>query len=173
LKDNPSFIFLLVILYHLQSRDYNSLKEEGFMYIPRLLLLSLLVSLCVATAAAQSSPSNSSDSLRPASVLPWNPLASTGPSLFQLLANAQRLSGDEGTVERGSDSVVNRPLDSGIQHILTMQQDEKTCYTLRAYRVARESPDSDSTRPAGYSTCQRATRFQLKETVDSHEIAPH
>jgi hypothetical protein len=108
------------------------------MYLPRPLLLSLLISLCVATAAAQSASSN-------------NP-------------------GNERTVEPENDSVVIRPLDSRMQHILTLQQDEKTCYTIRTYRVARESPDSDSTRPAGYSTCQRATRFQLKEAVDSREI---
>jgi hypothetical protein len=110
------------------------------MYVPRLLLLSLLMSLCVASAAAQSSPSEN--------------------------------SGTERTVQRGNDSVVIRPLDSRVQHILTLQQDENTCYAIRTYRVARESPDSDSTRPAGYSTCQRATRFQLKETVDSREIVP-
>jgi hypothetical protein len=144
------------------------------MYVSRLLLLSLLISLWVATATAQSSPNNNSDSSQPASVLPWNAHASTSPSPLELplLANTQRLSDNDGTVQRGSDSVVNRPPDSGIPHILTLQQDEKTCYTLRAYRVARESPDSDSTRPAGYSTCQRATRFQLKEAVDSREIAP-
>jgi hypothetical protein len=135
------------------------------MYVSRLLLLSLLISLWVATATAQSSPNNNSDSSQPASVLPWNAHASTSPSPLELplLANTQRLSDNDGTVQRGSDSVVNRPPDSGIPHILTLQQ---------AYRVARESPDSDSTRPAGYSTCQRATRFQLKEAVDSREIAP-
>jgi len=110
------------------------------MYVPRLLLLPLLIWLWVATAAAQSSPNDN--------------------------------SGNERTVQRENDSVVIRPLDSHLQHILTLQQDEKTCYAIRAYRVARESPDSDLTRPAGYSTCQRSTRFQLKETVDSKEIAP-
>jgi hypothetical protein len=53
------------------------------------------------------------------------------------------------------------------QHILTLEQNETTCYTLRTYRVARENPESDSTRPAGYSTCQPATRFQLRTAVDS------
>jgi len=159
------------------------------MYVPRLLLLSLLISLCVATAAAQSSPINNSDSSQPASALPWNAHASTGPFPFQLpfLADGQRLSDNEGAIQRGNDSLVIRPLDIRPQHLLTLvirpldpraqqlltlQQDEKTCYTIRSYRVARESPDSDSTRPAGYSTCQRATRFQLKEAVDSREIVP-
>jgi hypothetical protein len=143
------------------------------MYSPRLLFLFVLISLCVATAAAQSSPSNNSESSPPASALPWTAQASTRTFQFQLplLADRQSLSDNEGTIS-GNDADVSRTLDSRAQHILTLQQDENTCYTIRTYRVARESPDSDSTRPAGYSTCQRATRFQLKEAVDSREIVP-
>jgi len=149
------------------------------MYSPRLLLLSLVVSLCVATAAAQSSPNNNSDSSQPASALPWNAQAGTGAFQFQLpfLADGQILSDNEGAIQRRNAPLVIRPLDirtldSRAQHLLTLQQDEKTCYTLRTYRVARETPDSDSTRPAGYSTCQPATRFQLKTAVDSRVIVP-
>jgi len=143
------------------------------MYLPRLLLLSLLISLCVATAAAQSSPNNNSDSSHPASAVPRNPEASTGTFQFQLpfLADGQSLSDNEGRIS-GNDADISRSLDSRAQHLLTLQQDEKMCYTIRTYRVARESPDSDSTRPAGYSTCQRATRFHLKDAVDSREIVP-
>ncbi|HZQ96725.1 MAG TPA: hypothetical protein VFA67_17065 [Candidatus Sulfotelmatobacter sp.] len=39
---------------------------------------------------------------------------------------------------------------------------ETTCYTIRAYVVARDSKHSDSTHPAGYSTCHPATRYRLK-----------
>ena len=72
------------------------------------------------------------------------------------------------------DSQDMLPKDLGRQRILTLEEDgnEPICYTLRTYRVARESSDSDSTKPAGYSTCQRASRFQLKTAVDSREIAP-
>jgi hypothetical protein len=112
------------------------------MYSPRLLLLALLISLCVATSAAQSSPSNNSESSPPASALPRNPQASTGPSQFQLpfLADGQILSDNEGTIS-GNDADVIRTLDSRAQQLLTLQQDEKTCFTIRAYRVVRESPD--------------------------------
>jgi hypothetical protein len=146
------------------------------MYCPRLLLLSLLISLCAATAAAQSSPNLNSDSSHPASPLPQSAQASTVLFQFQLpfLTDAQGLSDDEGrvqgTIQQGNGSILMPPLDSHMQHILTLQQDEKTCFTIRAYRVARESPDSDSTRPVGYSTCQSTTRFQLKEAVDSREV---
>jgi hypothetical protein len=64
------------------------------------------------------------------------------------------------------------PLDSARQHIVTLEQNDLACYTVRAYRVARISPDSDTTRPAGYSTCQRASRFQFRTAVDSREITP-
>ena len=148
------------------------------MYSPRLLLLSLLISLCVATAAAQSLPSGNSDSFHPASALPRNPEASTGTFQFQLpfLADWQNLSDNEGTIS-GNDSdgirtLDSRPLDSRAQHLLTLQQDEKTCFTIRAYRVVRESPDSDTTRPAGYSTCVPTARVQLKQAVDTRGVVP-
>jgi hypothetical protein len=95
------------------------------MYIPRLLLLSLLISLCAATAAAQSSANNNSHSSQPASRLPQNAQASTGPFQFQLpfLTDAQRLSDNDGavqgTIQQGNDSVPMLPLDSRV-HILTL-----------------------------------------------------
>ncbi len=108
------------------------------MFVPRLLLLSLVISLSVNSTLAAQSPSekNSQDAIQD----------QPGPS--------------------DAAPAVRAP------HILTLQQDENTCYTLRTYRVARENPESDSTRPAGYSTCQRATRFQLKTAVESLEIVP-
>ena len=44
---------------------------------------------------------------------------------------------------------------------------DTTCYTIRAYVVARDSKHSDSTHPVGYSTCHPATRYRLK-TADAH-----
>ena len=42
-----------------------------------------------------------------------------------------------------------------------MNRDESTvCYTMRSYLMAREARDSDVTWPAGYSTCQKASRFE-------------
>jgi hypothetical protein len=141
------------------------------MSIPRLLLLSLLICPVGATAAAQSP--NNSDSSRPTLARPQTAQAGTAPFdfLVTFLADERKLSDNDGTDPRGTDSIVPRPRDSRAR-VLTLQQDEKTCYTIRAYRVARESPDSDSTRPAGYSTCQPTARFQLKEAVDSREIPP-
>jgi hypothetical protein len=41
---------------------------------------------------------------------------------------------------------------------------DTTCYAIRSYVVVRDSNDSDSTHPAGYSTCQPAARYRLKTT---------
>lgn len=45
-----------------------------------------------------------------------------------------------------------------------------TCYTMRSYRVARDSKNSDSTHPAGYTTCQPTSRYRLKTTEQRIEI---
>lgn len=39
---------------------------------------------------------------------------------------------------------------------------DKTCYSIRSYVVARDSKDSDSTHPAGYSTCLPSDRYRVK-----------
>jgi hypothetical protein len=43
--------------------------------------------------------------------------------------------------------------------------DDYACLTLRTYRVVRDDPNSDATRPAAYTSCQPAARFQMKTTV--------
>ena len=45
--------------------------------------------------------------------------------------------------------------------------DDTLCYTIRSYVVARDSKDSDSVHPVGYSTCQPASRYRLK-TAEMH-----
>jgi hypothetical protein len=39
-----------------------------------------------------------------------------------------------------------------------------TCLKIRSYVVARDSKDSDSTHPVGYSTCQPSTRYRVRTT---------
>jgi hypothetical protein len=38
-----------------------------------------------------------------------------------------------------------------------------TCYTIHSYLVKRQSPDSDVTEPVGHSTCQRASKYNVKK----------
>jgi len=55
--------------------------------------------------------------------------------------------------------------DPSLRHLkLDALDADTTCYTIRSYVVARDSKDSDSTHPAGYSTCQPAARYGLKTT---------
>ena len=42
--------------------------------------------------------------------------------------------------------------------------DDTVCYKIRSYVVARDSKDSDSVHPVGYSTCQPASRYRLRRT---------
>jgi hypothetical protein len=42
--------------------------------------------------------------------------------------------------------------------------DDRVCYTMRSYVVARDRKDSDSVHPFGYSTCQRASKYRLRTT---------
>jgi hypothetical protein len=144
------------------------------MSTPRRLVLWMLISLCAAMVAAQSSPDKNAASSQPASAQPQNSQASTDLFQLQLAADVEQVDPSQVAQPalREGDSLILRPPDSRRQHILTLGQNEATCYTLRTYRVARENPESDTTRPAGYSTCQRATRFQLRTAVDSREITP-
>ena len=41
---------------------------------------------------------------------------------------------------------------------------DATCFTMRSYVVARDSKDSDSTHPTGYSTCQPASKYRVRTT---------
>lgn len=63
----------------------------------------------------------------------------------------------------------NRPivLDSRIGHLVDSDRqlmDDTLCFTMRSYVVARDSKDSDSVHPAGYSTCLPASRYRLRTT---------
>jgi len=61
--------------------------------------------------------------------------------------------------------------DPRIRHFkLDASDADATCYNIRSYVVARDSKDSDSTHPAGYSTCLPSNRYQLRSAdvrVDS------
>ncbi len=58
--------------------------------------------------------------------------------------------------------------DSGNDHIaisLAGNSSDGTCYAIRSYVVARDSQSSEATHPVAYSTCQPASRYQLRNTV--------
>lgn len=144
------------------------------MTIPRLLLLGSVISLWVAAAGAQTLPPSDQDSSQPAPVLSQN--AEAGIQFFPLFEDLQSYwqSSSQSTPDsiKGEDDSGKMPAPVQTRRILTMEQNDVTCLTLRTYRVARVTPESDTTRFAGYSTCQPTSRFQLKTAVDSKAIEP-
>jgi len=132
------------------------------MHIPRLPFVALLMSVCVAPIAAQSSPDKTpafSHSRRDELVAaPEFRARSVQP--VQVAPNSRTRIRDTDPQQR----VV--PSDS------TLTQNDAVCYSIRSYRVTRDDRESDSTRLAGYSECQPAARFQVKTAVDSRMLVP-
>ena len=63
---------------------------------------------------------------------------------------------------------VRQLLESQIDRL---SEEGPTCYAIRSYVVARDSKDSDSTHPAGYSTCQPVGRYGVKTITSGPEPA--
>jgi hypothetical protein len=148
------------------------------MHIPRLLVLSLLILVRAAPVAAQSSSDRNSS--HPLSTLPQSAQVSIRVDEFRLSFPRDRndlshtMPGSIGAGERSSTIIpplqfhAIPPLEFGALEP-TLQQ-RGVCYSIRGYRVTRDDPESDSTRPAGYSTCQPAARFRVKDAGDLREI---
>jgi hypothetical protein len=136
------------------------------MYIPRLLLLSLLISVWVAPSSAQSSPAQSSSAQSSSD----QKTVSSQRELRGLVAPPEFRAHDpllpDNVRARVGDIQRQPPSDP------SLAQNDANCFAIRSYRVARDDPESDSTRLAGYSECQPAARFQMKTAVDSREIVP-
>jgi hypothetical protein len=140
------------------------------MCIPRLLLLSLLLSVCVAPVVAQSSPDNrSSDKNASSSQSQLDGL--TAPPEFR--SHAPTLS------QRALDGISGNPSSSRVHSdqfkvfpLVKPGQTDTSCLYMRTYRVTRDDSQSDTTRLAGYSTCQLAGRYQTKNAVEVLEIVP-
>jgi hypothetical protein len=104
------------------------------MSIFRLLPLSLLI--VAATLAAQSTPPKSPDVLQ-----------STNSGQLNIRSGARL-------------NQFSLPPTSAFDSDGQLQPDT-LCYSMRSFKVARDGPQSDSTHPAGYSTCQPAARFHV------------
>lgn len=116
------------------------------MLISRLLPVSLLIAVLVASVAAQSSPEKNPVVVPSAGSGQLNPSDST--DLLSLRLELLRLN----------QSGLPRGFVLGPEGLL---QDDTLCYAMRSYKVARDNPQSDSTHAAGYSTCQPAARFHV------------
>jgi hypothetical protein len=147
------------------------------MYIPRLLILSLLISACVVPTAAQSPSDNIPGSFysEPLGVLPPDALASLPliPIQLGIDIDIDRLYLPHAKSEAAGASEHDwtfKPWPQSRARVLT--QKDSTCYSIRSYRVTRDDPASDTTRLVGYSTCQPSTKFQVKEANERQEIVP-
>ena len=148
--------------------DIMSVNEEGFVNIARLLVLPLLFSACLASVAAQSSLERNPVSSQPLTTLPQN--AQPGIHADQIIPP---LEFRRPVLPPGLQPPFHLDRISPPQKILRYvqlpadEQSDSACYSIRSYRVTRDDPESDSTRLVGYSTCQPAARFQLKDARDS------
>ena len=85
--------------------------------------------------------------------------------------SADHIRVDQYRLDRGQlDPRTGRPKMEAQTGVAIMDEEgsmeaDATCYAIRSYVVARDSKDSDSTHPVGYSTCRRASRYHLKTTV--------
>ena len=62
---------------------------------------------------------------------------------------------------------------AGKGQVLTGSLSEYTCLRLRTYRVKRqESFGGGESGSAGYSTCQWASKYELRSTVETFEAVP-
>jgi len=123
-------------------------------FIPRFLALPLVLSLGVGPLAAQSMLDNHEQPNVPPQRAPLG--LRIGP------LQDFHLHGTSPAPEIYQDA----PTTGTYRKILPHDQNEATCYSIRGYRVTRDDPESDSTRPSGYSTCQPSDRFQVKDAGD-------
>ncbi len=72
-------------------------------------------------------------------------------------------------IPRDGSSAVRFLPGAGNDHISISEAGNSggECYAIRSYVVARDSKDSEATHPVAYSTCQPASRYQLRKTVGS------
>jgi hypothetical protein len=93
----------------------------------------------------------------------------TGPSA-SLIAQSQPEKASLGDADRAivkAWSEASPSLEARIEGdrlILPPDDRDNTCVFMRVYRVKRQT-GSDLTRPAGYTTCVRASRFTMKSSV--------
>jgi hypothetical protein len=75
---------------------------------------------------------------------------------------------DRAIIQSWSD-IADQPQEARIEGdflILPVDHHNAMCAFLRVYRVKRETPGSDVTRPAGYTTCVAGSRFTMKSSAN-------
>jgi hypothetical protein len=141
------------------------------MSIPRVVALSLLSLVCVATLAAQDSKDFNLVAPPLQTKLLGNPFQEAPVDSFKMEFSPALAS-------NSANPFVDFSLDKSSEahgtkrHVDVDSQNDVFCLSMRTYRVKRENPESDAVTPAGYTTCQPAKRFQLKSAVERSEPVP-
>ena len=140
-------------------------------------LLTAAVLLCTASAFAQEQLSSTTRPNRTAEPEKAAQTAATEP--WKLVINPpvdwndgkdrlQQFQIDAYKIDPSKIDPNRRPFRWGsqIDDIVIDRQlgDDTLCYKIRSFVVARDSKDSESVHPVGYSTCQPASRYRLKKT---------
>jgi len=140
-------------------------------------LLTATVLICIASAFAQEQLSSTTSPNRAAEPEKAAQTAATEP--WKLVLNQpvdwnagkdrlQQVQIDAYKIDPSRIDPNRRPFRWGsqINDVVMDRQlgDDTVCYKIRSYVVARDSKDSDSVHPVGYSTCQPASRYRLKKT---------
>ncbi len=138
--------------------------------LSRFLILSLFLTACVAPLASQSPsdkslfPSQQWNGLTPPQSFHLHvPLLSQNASLNQSQPSQIQTSPKGFTFSQN----VNPTLPFS-RKLAILAQNAAPCYLIRSYRFTREDPKSDITTFADYSTCQPASQFHVRSTVDTH-----
>jgi hypothetical protein len=139
-------------------------------------LLTAAVLICIASAFAQEQLSSTTrpnraaepeKSAHAAATEPWK-LVINQPADWNSGKNRlQQFQIDAYKIDRSRIDPNRQPFRWGSQIddiVMETLGDDTLCYKIRSYVVARDSKDSDSVHPVGYSTCQPASRYRLKKT---------
>ena len=124
-----------------------------------------------AATSAQSPAAANAESLKMLPALPPSSSTTQNSSQFTVdrLADPFLLSRNDGL------TVLNGNIDPKILVSQRAIGGDSYCLKIRSYVVARDSKNSDSVHPAGYTTCVPANRFRLRTTVEHQgsEGEPH
>jgi hypothetical protein len=115
-------------------------------------LLAIAALLCAGQTFAQTT-SNFSDSTADTALLRISPY----PQLDFIAQNRP--------VDDSTDMQAQSDADQRMTPLAPFQKPDISCLRIRSYRVARDTPDSDSTHLVSYTTCVRAENLRVYRTV--------
>lgn len=110
------------------------------MSTPRLFVSTVFIVAAIATAGAQSQPASQTSSAASLAKLP----IMTGEFSLKDFVSYPKLAANPNATS-------------------------SACYSIRDYKFSRTNPDSNVMKLSGYSECEPASSFQLKEVLTPHK----